>query len=93
MQLKNEEKQLLEQYKTLSNSTLNIANRLAVEVVPPIVFVVTGIIRDEIIWFLLLITIMVFYNVQRVIRQQRNLTTLKSLSDKLLNEKGDASVQ
>lgn len=93
MQLKNEEKQLLEQYKTLSNSTLNIANRLAVEVVPPIVFVAIGIIRDEIIWFLLLITIMVFYNVQRVIRQQRNLKTLKSLSDKLLNEKDETSVE
>jgi hypothetical protein len=85
MNLSDDEKKLLEQYQVLSNSNPKFLNRLAVEIIPPIVFVCLGLYTGEIVWFLVLIVIMVTYNVQRVIRQYKNIERLRSISIKIID--------
>ncbi len=84
MELSEEEKKLLSQYQILSSSIPNFANRIAVEIVPPIIFVGLGLYTGQILWFLILIAMLVFYNLQRVIRQYKNIVRLKSISEKTL---------
>lgn len=83
--LSDDEKKLLAQYQVLSDSMPSLANRLAVEIIPAALFVAAGIYTDNIIWFLVLIATMVTYNLQRIIRQQKNITRLKSISQKTLD--------
>jgi hypothetical protein len=85
MNLSDDEKKLLEQYQVLSNSNPKFLNRLAVEIIPPIVFVCLGLYTGEIVWFLVLIVIMVTYNVQRGIRQYKNIERLRSISIKIID--------
>lgn len=84
MSLSDDEKKLLEQYQILSNSNPKFLNRLAVEIIPPIVFVCLGLYTGKIIWFLVLIVLMVTYNVQRVIHQNKNIEKLRSISIKTI---------
>lgn len=91
MNLSEEEKKLLTQYRVLSDSMPSLANRLALEIIPPIVFVSIGLYTGDLTWFLALVALMVTYNVQRVIRQYKNIVKLKSISQKALGgERNDS---
>ena len=86
MEFSEKEQKLLKQYQSLSTSMPSLTNRLAVEVIPPIVFVTIGIYTGKIIWFIVLVALMVLYNVQRVIRQHKNITMLNSISKKSIGD-------
>lgn len=84
MEISEEEKKLLMQYQSLSDSIPNLINRIVIEVVPPALFVVIGLFTGDVIWFLIVIALMVIYNIQRVLRQYKNIVNLKSISQKTL---------
>lgn len=84
MKLSEEERELLKQYQRLSETMPGLINRLAVEIIPPIIFVSIGLYTGKIIWFLTLIMLMVVYNVQRVLRQYKNIVKLRSISVKTI---------
>lgn len=84
MDITEKEKELLKQYQTLSDSIPSLVNRVAVEVMPPAFFVAIGLVTGQAIWYLVVITLMVVYNVQRVVRQYRNIVKLKSISEKMI---------
>ena len=86
MEISEEEKELLRQYQSLSDSMPSLANRVAIEVVPPVIFVVIGLFTGQVIWFLVVITLMVIYNVQRVFRQYKNILKLRSISKKTIGK-------
>jgi len=88
MNMTEEEKDLLRQYQALPDSKLRLANRVAVEVAPPAIFVALGLITGEVIWYVAVIVLMVAYNVQRVLRQYKNIATLRSISKKVVGEVG-----
>ncbi len=79
-----EEKELLKQYQTLSSSIPSLVSRLAVEVVPPIIFMVVWFFSGQVLYLIVLIGLMVFYNVQRVLRQYKNIVKLNSISKKTI---------
>lgn len=87
MNLSDEELQLLKKYQKLSTSSLSQINRVAVEIIPPVIFVGIGLYLDKIEWFLALITLMVAYNVKRVIRQQKYIALLRSIAEKVQENK------
>ena len=90
MELTEDEKALLAQYQKLSESKPSLLNRLALEVIPPLVFVGVGIYSGKVIWFIALVVMMVFYNIQRVVRQHKNIVKLRAISIKTIgpiNEK------
>lgn len=89
MEISEEEKELLKQYQSLSDSMPSLANRLAIEVVPPALFVAIGIFTGQVIWFVVVIAFMVIYNVQRVLRQYKNIVKLKSISKKTIGNVSD----
>jgi len=84
MEITKEEKELLKQYQILSDSMPSLANRVAIEVIPPVIFVAIGLVTGQVIWCLVVITLMVVYNVQRVLRQYKNIVKLKSISEKAI---------
>ncbi|MCP4163961.1 MAG: hypothetical protein GY760_28190 [Deltaproteobacteria bacterium] len=84
MDLSEEEKELLTQYQNLSGSMTSLLKRLSVEIIPPIIFVGMGLYTGKLIWFFLIIALMVVYNVQRVLRQYKNIVKLRSISKKLI---------
>jgi len=86
MELSKEERELLKQYQVLSDSIPRLVNRVAVEVVPPIIFVALGLCTGDAVWFVVVITLMVIYNVQRVLRQYKNIVKLKSISKKAIGD-------
>ncbi|WP_412970785.1 hypothetical protein [Glaciecola sp. MF2-115] len=86
LKLSETEVKLLMQYQTLSTSKSKRFNRLAIEIIPPIVFVSIGLFTGNYSWFLALIAIMVVYNLQRVFRQQKYITELQLISQKVLAE-------
>ncbi|GEM_PF-1915012 len=86
MELSEEERKLLKQYQVLSLSLPSLANRIAIEVIPAIIFVSLGIYTEKIIWFIVLISLMVTYNVQRVVRQYKNIKKLDSISKKVIGK-------
>jgi len=92
MELSKEEVKLLKQYQTLSNSVPSLASRLAIEIVPAIIFVSLGLYFNQIIWFLVLIGMLVFYNVQRVIRQRKSIAKLRSISQKAIGNINERSI-
>jgi len=83
-ELTNQEKALLRQYQTLSTSLPSLTNRLAVEIVPASVFGLMWYFSGNVAPLLLLILIMVFYNIQRVLRQHKIYKTLNSISQKAI---------
>ena len=85
-ELTNEEKELLKQYQTLSASLPSLVNRLAIEIVPPVIFVGVWLYTGSVTYLLLLITLLVTYNVQRVSRQYRNIVKLNSISRKTIGK-------
>ena len=82
MKLSEQECDLLQQYSELNKSKPNLFLRLAVEVVPPALFIGLGLLRGEYIWFIALVAILVTYNVLRVLKQYKNISILASIADK-----------
>lgn len=89
MDFSNEEIKLLEQYQKLSVSLPSIINRLAVEILPPMFFIFLGLYSGKVIWFIAVITIMAFFNIQRVLRQFKNIERLMNISKKVLGNIND----
>jgi hypothetical protein len=89
MDFSNEEIKLLEQYQKLSVTLPSIINRLAVEILPPMFFIFLGLYSGKVIWFLAVITIMAFFNIQRVLRQFKNIERLMNISKKVLGNIND----
>ena len=87
MNLSDEELQLLKKYQKFPASLLSQINRVAVEIIPPAIFVGIGLYTGKTKWFFILIILMVAYNVQRVIRQQKYLALLRSIADKVQEKK------
>ncbi len=84
--LSEKEINLLKLYQKLSSSKPSKVNRLAVEVVPPIIFTVLGIITGNILFFVLVILLLVIFNVIKVIKQETNINLLKSISVKIVGD-------
>ena len=58
-------------------------NLLAVEIVPPALFVALWAWTGRVLFLVLLIAVLVFFNVLRVLRQRRTRALLASISNKL----------
>lgn len=86
MEFSEQELDLLKKYQVLNAGKSGFASRLALEIIPPIVFVVIGFYTGSFTWFIVLIVALVFYNVQRVIRQSKVLSLLNSISKKVVAE-------
>ncbi|RYY04025.1 MAG: hypothetical protein EOO53_03790 [Gammaproteobacteria bacterium] len=78
-----EELKVLEQYRKLSLSKAKIINLYAVEIIPPAILVVLGLVTGRTIFFIGLICILVFYNILRVYRQTSYKEHLKSIAEKI----------
>lgn len=89
MEFSEEEKKLLKQYQNLPASMTNLVKRLAVEIIPPVIFIFLGLYTGRIVWFIVLIILMVFYNVQRIVRQHNNIKKLNSISLKAIGDHAD----
>ena len=75
--------------KSFSISIPGLSNRLAVEIVPPVILVAIWFYTGSVTYLIVLIAILVIYNVQRVFRQYRNIAKLKSISKKIIGEVND----
>lgn len=84
-----EERQLLEQYQKFPLNLASKANRIAVEVIPPVIFVLLGILRDRSLYFIAVICLLVSFNVLRTLRQSRMIQLLKSISIKTIGSTKD----
>lgn len=87
-QLSQTEQALLAQYQRLPAGRWYFLNLLAVEVVPPTVFVALWIFTGQELFLLLLIAVLVLFNVLRVLRQRRTRALLASIAGKLKTEDG-----
>ena len=85
LNLSPEELKVLEQYRKLSLSKSKIINLYAVEIVPPAILVVLGLVTERTIFLIGLICILVFYNVLRVYRQTSYKEHLKSIANKIFS--------
>ena len=85
-EISKEERDLLIQYQSLSKSMPSFSKRLAIEIVPPVIFVAAWSYTNNAIYLIVLILVMVFYNIQRVVRQYKNIASLKSISVKTIGE-------
>ena len=81
------EQALLAQYQRLPTGRWHFLNLLAVEIVPPAVFVALWAFTGREL-FLLLIAVLVLFNVLRVLRQRRTRALLASMAGKLKTEDG-----
>ena len=91
MNFTEEETMLLKQYQQFPTGVSSLARRLVVEIVPPIVFVALGLITGRSLWFLALIIMLVGYNIQRIVRQQKSIRLLRQISQKVIGEESDGS--
>lgn len=82
------EQALLAQYQCLPTGRWHFLNLLAVEIVPPTVFVALWIFTGQELFLLLLIAVLVLFNVLRVLRQRRTRALLASIAGKLKTEDG-----
>ncbi|WP_370678794.1 hypothetical protein [Comamonas sp. GB3 AK4-5] len=78
------ERTLLERYQRLAGGSL--APRLAVEIIPPLVFVGLWAWSGKAVFLLALIAVLVVFNVWRVLQQRRALRHLQSIAVKALVE-------
>lgn len=85
-EISNKERELLEKYQVLSASAPHMFNRLAIEIVPPILFIGFWYATENVIFLIFVIFLMVVYNVQRVLSQNSNISTLSSISRKLIGK-------
>jgi hypothetical protein len=88
-ELTEDEINLLERYQVLSSLMGRIAYRLAIEIIPPVAFVAIWFFTGSVSYLLVLITLMVFYNVQRILRQRKYIMKLNSISIKALGDVHD----
>lgn len=87
-QLSPTEQALLAQYQCLPTGRWHFLNLLAVEIVPPAVFVALWAFTGRELFLLLLIAVLVLFNVLRVLRQRRTRALLASIASKLKTEDG-----
>jgi len=66
-----------------------LTNRLAIEIVPAIIFIAIWIYTESSIYLIVLIAMLVIYNVQRVLRQYKNIVKLNLISKKTIGESTD----
>jgi len=83
-QFTEDEKELLRKYQALSTSSLG--GRLAVETIPPLVFIGVWLFTGRALYLLALIAALVGYNIFRILKQHKNLSTLNSISRKVIGE-------
>ena len=88
-ELTKKEEDFLRQYQGLSTSIPSLTRRLAIEIIPPIVFVAVWFYTKSTIYLVVLILILVTYNVQRILRQYKNIVKLNSISMKIIGEATD----
>jgi hypothetical protein len=84
--LTKEEKELLRQYQNLSTSVPSVAGRLAVEVIPAAIFIGAWVYTGHALYLVVFIAALVGYNIQRIVRQYKNLLKLRSISKKTIGE-------
>lgn len=83
LNLSPEELKVLEQYRKLSSSKAKTINLYAVEIIPPAILIVLGLVTERIIFFIGLICILVLSNVFRIYRQTSYKEHLKSIAEKI----------
>lgn len=81
--LSRHEQDLLTQYQRLPVGRWHFLNLLAVEIVPPALFVALWAWTGRALFLLLLVAVLVCLNVLRVLRQRRTRALLASISGKL----------
>jgi hypothetical protein len=81
-----EEKELLRQYQNLSTSVPSMAGRLAVEVIAASIFIGAWAYTGHALYLVVFIAALVGYNIQRILRQYKNLPKLRSISKKTIGE-------
>lgn len=91
-ELSAQEKALLAQYQQLPAGKGRLLHLLAVEIVPPALFVGLWWWSGEVLFLLTLVALLVFFNLLRVLRQRKTRALLASLSSKLLGEARERSV-
>ncbi|MGE8439967.1 MAG: hypothetical protein ACN6OS_00125 [Comamonas testosteroni] len=82
-ELSPQEQDLLTQYQRLPVGRWHFLNLLAVEIVPPALFVALWAWTGRALFLLLLVAVLVCLNVLRVLRQRRTRALLASISGKL----------
>lgn len=82
-ELSPQEHDLLTQYQRLPVGRWHFLNLLAVEIVPPALFVALWAWTGRALFLLLLVAVLVCLNVLRVLRQRRTRALLASISGKL----------
>jgi hypothetical protein len=87
--LTKEEEELLRQYQKLSTSVPSVAGRLAVEIIPASIFIGAWIYTGHALYLVVFIAALVGYNIQRILRQYKNLLKLRSISKKTIGEVAD----
>ena len=78
-----QEQALLAQYQRLPQGRGPFLHLLAVEILPPAIFVALWAWTGRELFLLLLIAVLVIFNVLRVLRQRRTRALLASISCKL----------
>lgn len=76
------EMKLLRHYQAFSQSRVGRLNRLAVEIVPPIVLLAIGLVKDSHVYAIITILLLITFNVKRVLNQDKTIPLLKSISIK-----------
>jgi hypothetical protein len=84
--LTKEEKELLRQYQNLPISVSSVAGRLAAEVIPASIFIGAWVYTGHALYLVVFIAALAGYNIQRILRQYKNLLKLRSISKKTIGE-------
>ncbi|RGE45997.1 hypothetical protein DZC30_05790 [Comamonas testosteroni] len=87
--LSEQEQTLLTQYQRQPTGRWYFLNLLAVEIVPPAIFVALWAWTGRELFLLVLIALLVGFNVLRVLRQRRIRALLASISAKLQADAGE----
>lgn len=75
---------MLRRYQQLDVAPRRHAHRLAVELLPPLVFVALWAWTDQVVFLLALIAVQVSFNVARVLRQRSAMVQLQGIAAKAL---------
>ena len=78
------ELELMKSYSTMSSNTASSANRWAVEIVPPALLVILGIVMNSITYPIAGVLVLVSFNIARLRKQRLIALHLKSISEKVL---------
>ncbi|MBN56848.1 MAG: hypothetical protein CMI04_04045 [Oceanospirillaceae bacterium] len=78
-----DEKLLIDAYSKLPVKLSQRINIWAVEIIPPSIFISLGLYNDKKIYLIAAIFMLVLFNIIRLIKQEKTVRLLRSISNKL----------